>query len=416
MSKKTIKILISILSVIIISLFAVAFIVSRDSGDLDGVPSISDTFLGSFFPDDNDSKGSSGIAGGSENKESLFEDGRGEVEKRPLSLRQISFVPTSGGVIFERNKENIVRYMEKATGHIYEVDINQANPKRIANTTIPRVRETIWSKDGKYFIARFLDEETEVIKSFSGSVSEGSGEIEGVFLVDDINQIVISEDSKKIFYMKSSFNDGAIGIISNFEGGNKIEIFKSKFSEWLLSWPRESSIILTTKPSSRVLGYSYILSTTKGRFDKIFGSIDGLTTLSSPNATKILYSKSLSRGNISLNLYNTSNDKTSEFDISTLPEKCVWTSDSIIVYCGVPTFLPNVDYPDEWYQGQVSFSDDIWRIDIENNFVDLLVITKELIGIDLDITNLMISPDENYIIFLNKKDATLWSFYVGLSS
>jgi len=45
--------------------------------------------------------------------------------------------------------------------------------------------------------------------------------------------------------------------------------------------------------------------------------------------------------------------------------------------------------------------------------VDLLVIPKELTGIELDITKPVISPDENYIIFVNKKDSTLWSLDLG---
>jgi len=418
MPKKTLKILIIILFAIVIGLFIAAFFISKD-GTTGDVSSIGDNgIFGGFFSGSGGDSGSSGGIGGSGSggssgsgggNGSLFEDGRDGGEKKLPVLRKITDGPVSGAVIFDRDKNTLVRYMEKATGHIYEVNIKETNPVRISNTTVPRVYETLWSTDGKLFVARYLDDETEVIKSFGGSVNTETNELDGAFLVDGINQMAISQESNRVFYLSDSGDGGVNGIASGFRGEDKSQIFSSEFSEWLFTWPRVRNVALTTKPSSGVPGSMYFLNTQNGAFDKILGDINGLTTATSPNTSRVLYSESLRTKTIKLRLYDVPTDKAKDIDVVTLPEKCVWTSDSDIIYCGVPTIISRADYPDEWYQGLVSFADDVWKIDIKNGFVDLLAIPVELVGEEVDLINPILSPNEDYVIFTNKKDSSLWS-------
>jgi len=65
--------------------------------------------------------------------------------------------------------------------------------------------------------------------------------------------------------------------------------------------------------------------------------------------------------------------------------------------------------PDGWYQGVVSFSDDIWRIDITTGVTTMLVSPPKTAGEEIDATKLLLSPDEAFLLFVNKKDSTPWS-------
>ena len=76
-----------------------------------------------------------------------------------------------------------------------------------------------------------------------------------------------------------------------------------------------------------------------------------------------------------------------------------------MIYCGVPNLIPHLDYPDEWYQGIVSFNDSIWKVNISTGEISLL-----LEETNTDIIKPFLSPNEDYFIFINKKDNTLWSF------
>ena len=69
----------------------------------------------------------------------------------------------------------------------------------------------------------------------------------------------------------------------------------------------------------------------------------------------------------------------------------------------VPNFIPSSQYPDDWYQGSVSFDDTVWIIDTEINLGSIIVDPNTYSEPSVDGINLILSEDENYLIFTNKK-------------
>ena len=64
----------------------------------------------------------------------------------------------------------LVRFVEKGTGNVYEVGPD-ASEVRLSNTTIPKIAEVLWNKDGVHLVARYLkDGETETIQSYSAAL------------------------------------------------------------------------------------------------------------------------------------------------------------------------------------------------------------------------------------------------------
>ena len=113
--------------------------------------------------------------------------------------------------------------------------------------------------------------------------------------------------------------------------------------------------------------------------------------------------------NLSLGVYHTDTKVSESLGIKTLPEKCVWGGTSDVVYCGVPTSIVSAGYPDAWYRGEVSFGDQIWKVDMTSGNATLLVdpMTTEG-GEEVDSIKLALDADENYLFFVNKKDSFLW--------
>jgi len=105
---------------------------------------------------------------------SIPEDGEILEEKIELPiLRQISFIPTAGAISIQEGEENIIKYTEKAAGHIYETRTDILTQQKISNTTIPKIHEALWV-DGESLIIRYLDDE-ENIKSFYAQLKEKQG-------------------------------------------------------------------------------------------------------------------------------------------------------------------------------------------------------------------------------------------------
>ena len=305
-----------------------------------------------------------------------------------------------------------VRYVERATGNIYQTFLDKIEERKFSTTVIPKVHEAYFGNKGKSVIMRYLKIDDRTIETFVGTLPKEllggdttlNNEIKGSFLPDNITDASVSPDATKIFYL-FNVGDNMVGTIFNLLDNKKIQIFDSLFTEWLSFWPNGSLITLTTKPSWNTKGYMYGLNPSAKSFNRILGDINGLTTLTSPNGKLVLYGNN----NLSLSVYNISAKNSDLLGVRTLPEKCVWGKLSDIVYCAVPKSINETEYPDAWYQGEVSFSDQIWRIDIKNGNTTMISDPVTILGgEDIDGIKLTLDESEKYLLFVNKKDSFLW--------
>jgi len=332
-------------------------------------------------------------------------------------LRQITNTPVAGVIIFKvvasstapqeesaEKTNQIIRYIEKATGHIYETSTNSPTQTRISNTTIPKIQETLWL-DKESLIIRYLDD-NNIIKTFSANLREnelGDKQLEGIFLPDDIQSLISFNNG--IFYLLEN-GQGSLGVISDKNNENKKIIFESPLKEWLIREIDDRYINFTTKPETIIPGYSFLLDTKTGSFNKVIGDKKNLSTLTS-NLFNILYSE-YDKSGLKLSIYNNKEKISSEISLGTFPEKCVWDKENIYIYCGVPLEKPSQSDLINWYKGKVSFSDDVWRINTETNNLEYLVSPMEFEEGEIDIINPILNEENNYLVFMNKKDYSLW--------
>jgi len=335
-------------------------------------------------------------------------------------LRQIYASPNSGFVIFTKNNEIKIRFVDRATGNVYETTPNSEEIIRITNTTIPQVEETVWNSNGNSLILRYLKSDNETIENFSGKIKISTsttnsfiGEITGIFLPENAKEIAINPSGTKVFTLiEKQDNSGSYGITSNLEGSSKNQNFDSKISKWQVSWPKENIISFTTKPTYVNEGFLYFFNINTNSFEKIFGNVSGLTTLINKDASAFVYSKSL-RNSISLNFFNIKNSNDKNLQIATITDKCVWSkTEKTVVYCAVPKNIPTGSYPDMWYQGLVSFSDNLWKIDTDSGATSMIYEISKEGNTNIDIMDIKISDDDKYITFTNRNDLTLWGLKI----
>ncbi|MDD5050586.1 MAG: hypothetical protein PHV93_02480 [Candidatus Pacebacteria bacterium] len=335
----------------------------------------------------------------------------------PLSVNGSNIIiAMTGGVAFEKATSTVVRYMERGTGHVFERSFASSTPfgpaTEISNTTIPRVEETLWMPDGQSLLARYTKDDSDEIDTFYGALTVATssdsepGSIDGNFL--DTNIIQLVEGGKSKIFSLENVGDQAVGIISNPDGKKQNPLFKSALTEWIPEWPKEGTITLTTKASSLAPGFLFFLNTANGNLRKILSSISGLTTLTNPDASYVLYSESKDQG-YTLNIFAVKTGEKNIAPIKTLPEKCLWSKrDTTIAWCLVPQLVPQGNYPDDWYQGNISFSDSIWKINAKTGESELLVSINN--GILIDGIHPFTDKAEDMLFFTNKKNMTLWSY------
>lgn len=335
-------------------------------------------------------------------------------QQKPLT--KLTQKAISGATYIEKEQEDktkigLIRYFEKATGYIYDIDYQTAKSVRISNTTIPGIFRVYWSQDGKKAIIRYSGKNTasieDVDRNFSLSINDATT-TQGIFFSSKLKGVAVSPKENRIFYF-IPFDDSYSGVTASFEDKNQKQILTTPFGDFIAAWPSEKIIALSTKPSFGIEGYLYKLNPTTGSFENIIADVPGLTYLWSPDSELILFNSS---GNVGFNnfIYNIKDNKTFSFGLSTLPEKCAWSKlKKGTIYCAVPLFLPAAKYPDDWYQGIISFSDRVWRIDVISGATEIISSETEA---EFDFTNLFLDKNENYLFLQNKKDGTLWSLKI----
>ena len=356
-----------------------------------------------------------------------FTPGSGQALPR---LYRLHNTPVSGIASFETGKGSdhtiSARYIERGLGHIYETALSTYTETRIVNETRSKIIEALWGKGGQSVVVRSLNEEsrdtikTRIINlgtptnSFNTATDtptqSGLIQTEEILLPDYIPFMAVAGDeSDKLFYLENSAVS-AMGTTATFKNTSPSNIFKSSFTEWIPQFPNQKLVTLTTKPSNAVPGHFFFLDPKTKSVIKILSGINGLTTLTNRSGKLVIYSESKDQGLI-LSVYDTVKKEIRNIALQTLPEKCVWSTKSPeIAYCAVPKTLSNSLYPDRWYQGIVSFSDDLWVVDTQTTVTKKLLNPETLGGQNLDMTNLVVSSGDEYLLFMDKNSGKPWVY------
>ena len=348
-------------------------------------------------------------------------------------LRQLSTTPVGGMIASTTASTTIVRWVDRGVGRVYQAYSDSIAVEELSNTTIPRIYNTFWNKNGTSFILQSLAEDSDAVTTFyttlypvSTSTSATSTPdsttpyaLRGSALPSDTVAVAVSPKGDRVFTLENKaegsvnganfVDNNTIGSISQFNGSKKTQIFSTPLSALNIEWPEENTIALTTKGSSVAAGYLYFVDQKTGIFNKVIGNISGLTTLTSKDATKVMYSTTVGNS-IKSFLYNIKTGANTNMLFNTMPEKCVWsTLQKNILYCAVPSQIPSGNYPEDWYQGNISFSDSIWEVDTSTGDAHLVADLLKTANTVIDATTLVLDPKENFLYFVNKKNLTLWS-------
>ena len=356
----------------------------------------------------------SNTSGGGSNTPTDVSQGEDELGAiATAKLVRVSSLPVAGYSVIQRERPAGVfiptlRYVDRITGNIYQTFADTIAERKITETLIPQVYEAYLSDSGDGVFMRYLKSNNKTISTFASKIPKEKDDgsllkLESTFILDDILSLSVAPDKSKVFYLLQN-GESVIGTIFELSTNKKAQIFDSAFTEWISEWPSSKMITLTTKASSRAMGYMYAINIDRKDLNKVLGGIYGLTTLTSPDGKLVLYGDNT----LSLFILNTETKSVSQLGVRGLPEKCVWSKNGSSLYCATPINTPIGLFPDSWYQGETAFADQIYQIDTENLNATLVVNPTEEVDRGLDIIKMELEPSGIYLFFVNKTDSTLW--------
>jgi len=319
---------------------------------------------------------------------------------KPISQEK-ALAPTIG------TNGKTVKYFSRANGNIYESDFDGGGLKKISSVNLTNLIKALWSPDKEKIIGLFS--ENEKIKKYFYNYTSNQSSI----LNEKINYVAWSPDSKKIayHYVDPASEQNNISL-SNPDGTNWKNIFKTRLDNVILEWPIKEKISLRTPPSGLAQGVLYAINSETGDFFKVISDTFGFYANWSPKGDKILFSSTNSRGkNPTLNLSDEKGANFKNLNLAGLADKCVWSNDDKTIFCALPQEISqNATWPDDYYRGLVILSDDIYKINLETDQRTKIIGSTDEVSYDAQ--ELFLSPKEDYLFFVNRSNGLLYSLKI----
>lgn len=296
-----------------------------------------------------------------------------------------------------------VRYVERKSGNVYTYRPDERVLTRISNQTLPGIQEAIWTPDGATAFLRFASTNEggrDIIDTYALGVETETGYL----LEANLDQVLVTGTSTVVTFLPST--TGSIATAARVDGANPRTLFTSSLASLHLT-PSVAGMTAYTKASAQTEGFGFLISSASV-FTRLLGPYRGFTMLPSPSGKSIIYSY-LSGQTVTAVLLDVATRTTTALPVAALPEKCVWSKDETAVYCAVPRSMVGT-WPDSWYQGSASFSDRVWKIDIEAQNAVLVVDPAAVADTAIDAIALTVDVNDDYLVFTNKKDGSLWAY------
>lgn len=331
-------------------------------------------------------------------------------------LFRISDTPVAGVVSFKRGGGTIVRYVDRATGHIYDTDLSTLAKTKVSNQTLPKIYEAYFRPDGNAVLLRSLKDDSDVVENLTLALTPPQGTstntlyaVSSTPLRGNVGSVAVGSGNT-LFY---TLRDTSSIVSSLFNGTGIKTLLTSSFTDWRLA-SAGNNLVVYTKASASTPGFAYTLNTSNKAFIKILGPLNGLIVIPNSSGNRVLYSYS-ENNKTKLFAKNLQSKALYEILPTTLAEKCIWSIKNVgRFFCGTPVDSPRTEEPDSWYRGATHFSDRIWLFDANTEIAQVLVEPKLSLGVDIDMAEPKLSPDEDYLIFINKTDLSLWALRLKL--
>ena len=224
-------------------------------------------------------------------------------------------------------------------------------PKLLRLSSVKAVDPSL-SEDGKKIIYEEKGTDKIFASDFSGQDNGFVKIKEKSFLNPNISGTVFSKNRQKIAYLyfDKKTGEGQISI-ANPDGLVFKNILPTRASQLKLAWATDNKISFYN-PKGEEKGL-FLLDLENNQLKKVLDSENPLKVLWSPNGSKLLYSK-----DNKLSLLDPETKISLMADLNAEADHCVWTINSLFVYCGV--------------QDQENSNDKLYQLDIAKKEFSLI--------------------------------------------
>lgn len=288
-------------------------------------------------------------------------------------------------------------FYKKDGGDLYRSDFEGKTQEKLSNITVVGLIEAVWSPKGDRALVFYLDRETKKAFLHIGTSSVA-------VLPQDIQSVMWLPDGSSFVY--TIRRNGQTDIVSaDATGKNSRTLATTPLRDLQIAWAGRDAVMLQTPSSGLAEGFIFRLDRRTGTLTKFLGPQFGLTSLWSPDGSRVLLTTTDRNGkNLSLEIVDSRGLGVFSPTIATLPEKCTWTDNKTVI-CAVPQYLPDTAvWPDYYLKGEVITVDRFVRINTDIKQTDDLNLNTLF-----DSNPLLTTPNANTFFLIDRTDGTLWA-------
>lgn len=330
-----------------------------------------------------------------------------DVNMERARLKQISthevagYVEVSSGTSTEA--ETILEYVESGTGHIYTVNINTGEEKRISGTTIAQAKEAHFSPDGKY-VAISKNSNSKGSPLVVGQLSTSSELILNNFS-EEVHDFSI-KNNNELLYTKYG-NQNLEGYSYNLKSGVTKNIFTIPFYDAVIVWGNNAASTHYVYPRAAHDLEGYLYQIKGGLFTRL--PIEGFGLTANANEDMVIYTKT-GKNSSEGYIYDKEEKESRPLQSAVIPEKCYVPPTGLELLCAQEPKIATRDFIDTWHKGTTEFKDSLWLLSAETMTGELMVDTFAESGRELDIINVGVGSSKKAAYFINKNDNSLWMY------
>ncbi len=329
-------------------------------------------------------------------------------------LTQVNKTPVAGAGFVGAGTSSKLRFMERGSGYVFDVDPRTGILLRLTKTLIPRIYSAVIAPSGKVAL-QTLDSGGEILTSIGTVVpslfaTSSVGTLSQKPLRKGVQSISFGPTGEKIFYLAATQSaDETIGAVATIDGTKPQELFESAIRGWTTTWLSDDRIIIVQNPASGSEGYAYEIKK-GGALSPILRAVTGLMIVPRPSSPEILFSSVAAGAPVLMAQLN----KTSApftIPLATFADKCVWApGKQPVAYCAVPQEADASYSLDARLRGIAHSSDAWWRVEVSSQKVTLLYSPG---SVSFDVENPHIDSAGEYIVFMNAADKSVWQLRVN---
>jgi hypothetical protein len=308
------------------------------------------------------------------------------------------------GPFVNAKKEKIIYYSAN-DGTVWESKLDGSSIEKVEAKTIDGLKNVSWSPDGINTLAEISNSGGHAYFGYNHASSVGKKLQSGIDLA-----VWNNEGSGIIYkYFDSTTKKRSLNV-ANPDGSNWKQLADIPYQKISIApVPQTSLVSFWELPAARAQSSLQTVGSLGGEIKTVLSGKYGADYAWAKDGKKAAVSFLAQPGKSIMNLgVVTLDGDYQDLGIPTLASKTAWSKDGKTIYYALAGSVPDgAVMPDDYDSKKFTSSDTFWKVDIETGQKDRIVETSE-IKEDYDASQLMLTPAEDALLFVNRKDGKLY--------